>query len=153
MKSSSVERIKVYDPITKRWILESSRTFHQRKASGVDYSHQPRKRVPVFTPPTGGRVTKTFQNYPVDTQNVSWTVKKPARVGERRKLLQTCGDSCMLLPEKLKFPVCNKNPPPCTYNKRGINAAYVRARQWKYNDVADSVQRLRKKLNLDKKKK
>lgn len=53
-----------------------------------------------------------------------------------------------MMPDDLKFPVCNKGAPPCTYNKKGITAAYVRARQYGYDDVAAKVEGLRKKLGL-----
>jgi hypothetical protein len=53
-----------------------------------------------------------------------------------------------MMPQELKFPVCNKKAPPCTYNQRGITAAYVRARQFKYQDVANNVEALRQKLGL-----
>lgn len=45
----------------------------------------------------------------------------------RTVMLRKCGRKCFLGPKK-SFPVCAKGT--CRVNKKGLYAAYVRARQW-----------------------
>jgi hypothetical protein len=65
--------------------------------------------------------------------------KSPKR-SERVKLHAQC-PKCFLLirGNEYKFPVCNSN---CTYDCNGIHAAFVRARQFKYDEVAVKARRL-----------
>ena len=46
---------------------------------------------------------------------------------ERTIMLRDCGKKCFLGPKK-SFPVCAKGT--CRVNKKGLHAAYIRARQW-----------------------
>lgn len=46
---------------------------------------------------------------------------------QRTVMLHNCGKRCFLGPKK-SFPVCRKNT--CKISKKGLYAAYVRARQW-----------------------
>jgi len=52
---------------------------------------------------------------------------------------------CFLLPsgDRPKFPICDKDG---HINCGAIHAAYTRARQWRYDDVANKALRLKKKL-------
>lgn len=141
-----MERTKVKNPETGKWIYQDGATAAALRKQGVRLTG-PTKKAKAFVPPKTGSFTPKSK-FPVDTSDVSWTLKAPTRTSERRKLLQTCGKSCFMMPGDLKFPVCNKEAPPCTYNKKGITAAYVRARQWGYQDVANKVETLRKNLGL-----
>lgn len=145
-----MERTKIKNPQTGRWIFKDGPTADALRKEGVRLRGGPTKKGKTFVPPPPGSydVTSSFHHYPVDTSAVSWTEKQPSRTSERRRLLETCGKSCFMMPQELKFPVCNKKAPPCTYNQRGITAAYVRARQFKYQDVANNVEALRQKLGL-----
>lgn len=58
-------------------------------------------------------------------------------------MINKCGKGCFLRPNNLGFPVCNPN---CTLNEYGLEAAYKRARQYGYEDIARKAQRLRKKF-------
>jgi uncharacterized protein YecT (DUF1311 family) len=42
-------------------------------------------------------------------------------------MLKKCGKKCFLGPDK-SFPICAKGT--CKVNDKGLNAAYVRAKQW-----------------------
>ena len=46
---------------------------------------------------------------------------------ERTTMLKKCGKKCFLGPDK-SFPICAKGT--CKVNDKGLNAAYVRAKQW-----------------------
>jgi hypothetical protein len=70
---------------------------------------------------------------------------------QQTKMLQTCGKKCFLGPNK-SFPICTKNT--CKINKKGLYAAYIRAREYmtikgtkKYTRISNKA-----KLLINKKK-
>lgn len=65
---------------------------------------------------------------------------------ERGLMLVRCGKKCFLGPKK-SFPICTKKT--CDVNLRGVQAAYIRARQWKHHSIAKKAKKL---LNFIKKK-
>ena len=70
-----------------------------------------------------------------------WSKISPKRGNQRQELYAKCGDSCFLLPNELKFPICsNKND--CRINCSGLNAANTRAGQYKYSDVQKKAKKL-----------
>jgi len=78
----------------------------------------------------------------------SWKSQSPRKGVERQKMKQKCGDKCFLLPEQLKFPICNDD---CTYNCSGIVAAKVRAAQFKYEEVYRMADQLLNELKCTRK--
>lgn len=58
----------------------------------------------------------------------------------REVQLAQCGKECFLVPDEKKFPVCA--PSSCTFSCAGLHAAYVRAREWKYEEVAAKAARM-----------
>jgi len=87
----------------------------------------------------------------VDHSDVKWGLKKPQKVGERAFIKEECGESCFLMPEFNKFPICNKTL-PCTYNCRGLKGASARAGEWKYKDVLQRSKKLTEEFGCYKKK-
>ena len=75
-----------------------------------------------------------------------WAAMSPQRGRERNELLSTCGERCFLLPKEKKFPVCSalRVGEGCKFNCKGILSAKIRARQYKYNDVATLAEELEK---------
>ena len=69
-----------------------------------------------------------------------WREASPKRGKEREALKKKCGDTCFLLPEKNKFPICRPNS--CEPDCRGILSAKIRARQYKYDRVATIAERM-----------
>ena len=71
--------------------------------------------------------------------------KAPKRVSSRREMLDRCGPKCFLIPnyKNPQFPICTSN---CKVSKKGVMAAYKRARQWGYNDVASKAARKLKQM-------
>jgi hypothetical protein len=135
---------KIKNPITGRWIKVGGAKYEELVKNGTirgGGKNQSKKMVKKFTPPKDYSVPQKFTKYPVDKSDVKWGEKKPSRVGERRKLMKECGESCFLIPSKLAFPICNKTK-PCTYNCRGIKAASSRAGQWKYQKVLEASKKL-----------
>lgn len=79
-----------------------------------------------------------------------WAKQSPGN-HQRTVMLQKCGKKCFLGPNK-SFPICAKNT--CKVNKKGVAAAYVRAREEmtikgtrKYTQVANRANKMLKKLN------
>jgi len=66
----------------------------------------------------------------------------------RQKLLEKCGAKAFLVPDQLKFPVMDQN---CEYNCALIFAAYLRAREWGYEDIAEKAAELFEKNNCAEK--
>ena len=56
-----------------------------------------------------------------------WKNQKPSNKGEKMTMKRKCGKKCFLGPVT-SFPICNKGT--CTINKKGLWAAYVRAREF-----------------------
>ena len=127
---------KVRNPETGRLIgvgsavynkLVQEKKLNPKKITVEKYSEK-------FVPPQNLRIPPQIKNYPVDRSNVKWGLKKPTSVGERKFVKQNCGESCFLIPQSNKFPICNKDL-PCTYNCRGLKGASSRAGEWKYEKV------------------
>lgn len=71
-----------------------------------------------------------------------WSRQQPG-MHQRTIMMKKCGKKCFLGPKKT-FPICTKNT--CNINKKGIQAAYIRARQYtqikhsaKYRKIANKA--------------
>ena len=73
-----------------------------------------------------------------------WKIEKPS-YKERGEMLTRCGRRCFLGKHK-SFPICSKNT--CSINRKGVYAAYIRARQTKKNGIAKRAKRLLSKSTL-----
>lgn len=78
-----------------------------------------------------------------------WKNESPNQ-SQRTRMLKKCGKKCFLGPNK-SFPICKKNT--CKRSRKGVYAAYIRARQYsskgrKYQIIANKAKKLlsRKKL-------
>jgi hypothetical protein len=78
----------------------------------------------------------------------SWKTTSPKNSIERKRMIDKCGQKCFLLPNQLKFPICNDD---CSYSCSGLVAAKVRAGQYKYDDVYRKADELLKLLKCTKK--
>lgn len=68
-----------------------------------------------------------------------WGGVSPQRGKERIELQKNCGDRCFLMPKTRSFPVCpkqTKTDKNCSIDCRGVLSAKIRAKQWKYDEVA-----------------
>ena len=70
-----------------------------------------------------------------------WSKEKPG-FKQRTVMFKKCGKKCFLGSKK-SFPICKKNT--CKISKKGVYAAYVRARQYHRNSVSVKAKRLIKK--------
>ena len=75
----------------------------------------------------------------------SWRKNNPT-AHQRTLQLKKCGKKCFLGTRK-SFPICKKNT--CTVSKKGVYAAYVRAREYssktgkrKYKNVATRAKKM-----------
>jgi hypothetical protein len=74
-----------------------------------------------------------------------WKKEQP-NSRQRTKMLKSCGKKCFLGTKKT-FPICKKNT--CKRSRKGIYAAYVRAREYqsktgskKYSRIANKAKKL-----------
>jgi len=77
-------------------------------------------------------------------KNVPWKGWKNEKPGYHQKTMmrKKCGSKCFLGKGK-SFPICKKNT--CKISRKGVYAAYVRARQTKHNRVAQKAKRMLQK--------
>jgi hypothetical protein len=145
------KNILVKNPLTGRWIKKNGSTFNKLIDKKIKINCKSVKKKTPFKPKSY-KVTKSFKSFPIDNTNISWSKKKPNSKGEREYIYKKCGESCFLIPQQLKFPICNKNL-PCTYNCRGLKAASSRAGEWKYDKVLKTSKDLTDKFGCYKVKK
>jgi len=76
-----------------------------------------------------------------------WCYYKPNN-RERTIMMKKCGKKCFLGSKK-SFPICSKNT--CKVNKKGVQAAYIRAKEYitikgtkKYSNIAKKALKLLK---------
>ena len=76
--------------------------------------------------------------------------KVRSRVG-RRDLLNRCGEKAFLDPANLRFPIVIPGSSDCTPECKMIHAAYNRAREYGYNEIAGKAEALYKANNCEEK--
>jgi hypothetical protein len=74
-----------------------------------------------------------------------WSKQQPG-THQRTVMMKKCGKKCFLGPKKT-FPICTKNT--CKINKKGVYAAYIRAKEYmtkkgtrKYTNIANKSYKL-----------
>ena len=72
-----------------------------------------------------------------------WSKQQPG-THERTLMLKRCGTRCFLGPNK-SFPICTRKT--CKINRKGVYAAYVRAREWKHRNISAKARRLLTRKN------
>jgi hypothetical protein len=82
--------------------------------------------------------SKTRRNVPWK----GWKNEKP-NTHQRTVMLKKCGKKCFLGTKK-SFPICKKNT--CKISKKGVYAAYVRARQYHKRNISQTAKRLLRKI-------
>ena len=71
-----------------------------------------------------------------------WKNEQPG-YHQRTVMLKKCGKKCFLGPGKT-FPICKKNT--CKVSSKGIHAAYIRARQYKHQNISRKAYKMIKQL-------
>jgi hypothetical protein len=71
-----------------------------------------------------------------------WKQLKPG-YHQKTVMLKKCGKKCFLGPNK-SFPICKKNT--CKICRQGVYSAYIRARQYKHNNISKKAKKLLKKI-------
>jgi len=82
------------------------------------------------------------QNFRKNNPWSGWSKEKPG-FKQRTVMFKKCGKKCFLGSKK-SFPICKKNT--CKISKKGVYAAYVRARQYHRNGVSAKAKRMIKKM-------
>ena len=71
-----------------------------------------------------------------------WSKENPG-FHQRTVMFKKCGKKCFLGSKK-SFPICKKNT--CKVSKKGVYAAYVRARQYHRNSVSVKAKKMIKRM-------
>ena len=66
-----------------------------------------------------------------------WRKQAPSKK-QRRTMRKSCGSTCFL-GAKGRFPICKKRT--CKVDKRGVYAAFIRAKQWGHSAIAKKALR------------
>jgi len=76
-------------------------------------------------------------------KNVPWKGWKKEKPNSHQKtvMLKKCGKKCFLSSGK-KFPICKKNT--CKVSRKGVYAAYIRAKQYHKSNVSKKAKKLLK---------
>jgi len=72
-----------------------------------------------------------------------WHKVSPNTRRQRTRMMKRCGHKCFLGPH-MSFPICNKYT--CKVNKKGVQSAYNRARQFKHTLVAYKAANMLKRM-------
>ena len=72
------------------------------------------------------------------------------KMKNRKSLLERCGEKAFLKPDELKFPIVSVFSNSCEPNCNMLYAAYTRANQWGYSDVAARAAAMYKSNNCEK---
>lgn len=90
---------------------------------------------------------KAMENETKKSRTRGWGSMAPQKGKERHELMKVCGEQCFLMPGREGFPICSSldegKKYRCKVNCKGVNAAYIRARQWNYPKVAASALELK----------
>ncbi len=147
----------VKNPKSGRLIKVGGTLYKNLVQEGVKFDSK-RFKKKKFVPVLDKKVKKKNSVNPsfgVDRSDVKWAEKKPHSKKERKLLHERCGDDAFLLPNALKFPICNKitkKDDSCTYNCRGLKGASSRAGEWKYKNVLKKSKAMTKQLGCYKTK-
>lgn len=71
-----------------------------------------------------------------------WRKQVPS-MHQRTTMQKRCGKKCFL-GAKGRFPICKKRT--CNVDKRGVYAAFIRAKQWKHSAIAKKALRSLRKI-------
>lgn len=109
-----------------------------------ELAQQPAKKAHILEMIQSGKETDNRGN----AHNMrGWSSRAPAKGSERHILKARCGESCFLRPNDEGFPICpsprmTEGNPTCEIDCGGVQAAYNRARQYHYQDIADHAQEI-----------
>ena len=149
---------KIKNPETGHSIKKGGKIYkdleEKKSISGKEKTSRRRKFKAILDKDTPKEV-KVNPSFKVDREG-DWEKKKPHTMKQRRELHEKCGDDAFLLPEHLKFPICNKvkrKNHKCSYNCEGVKGASRRAGEWGYKRVLKNSKELTEELGCYKKSK
>lgn len=128
---------KIKNPLTGRFIKINGPTYIKLIKDGIlenKYTKQPFYNLEKLN-----YIESLNKHKPIK----GWSNDSPKLLSQRRKMLQKCGDTCFLKPDTLSFPICPNNI--CKIDCRGVTSAYIRASQWKYNNIKKTAKAIKKK--------
>jgi hypothetical protein len=88
------------------------------------------------------RRTRSKKRHTKRSATRGWRKQSPG-THERTLMMRRCGKKCFLGPNKT-FPICKKRT--CKVDRRGVQAAFIRASQFHYRKIASRAKKLLKTL-------
>jgi len=109
-----------------------------------------RAEMPVFQldRPADQQLIKKNKEEPRGSRTRGWAQDAPKKGSERHLLKSKCGDKCFLIPATEAFPICprcesaDQESCSCQIDCRGLTAAKIRAKQYKYQELFPAIDRL-----------
>ena len=145
----------VKNPKTGRLIKINGSVYKNLKKSGVRVNNLKKvfrqiKEYPInpdvkISQNKIKRISKKKKN--VKSPDCGWSVTAPKKGKERQILMKKCGKDCFLSPKNLGFPICpkcSKGQCNCKVDCRGLFAAMIRGKQWKYHNISKSAYKIGK---------
>ena len=157
----------IINPLTNKQILVGGPVYNKLLEAGMDLN-----KVPSFIKPSrsfakhGDLLTGNF-NKMLATRFINlgkasghggatrgWGAAAPKKGAPRAKLFNACdakGHQCFLRPDAKNpgnsgFPICqacnDTGVCSCQIDCHGVKAAQIRAKQWKYNNIANAAEKL-----------
>ena len=163
----STQITKIINPETGKKITVGGPTYQQLldrgyKLKGLSQTpgEKAQKRYQESVPSSGlvNAINRLPSRHEVSLQRPGnrtkgWGEVAPKRGRARQELYDNCGDKCFLIPENKSFPICagcDSGNCACELDCRGLSAAKIRAHQWKYANLYETIDRLgRDKCNWD----
>lgn len=118
--------------------IRGMKQYQPNMQRSLRYVRQPALRRKLQT-----QVKKTGEGRGSRTRG--WAADAPKRGRDRHLLKEKCGNKCFLLPDTEGFPICPKcfgDVCTCQIDCRGVLAAKIRARQYKYTQVAQAAEKI-----------
>ena len=94
-------------------------------------------------------IEKGRQNEGRGIRTRGWKARAPKKGRERHRLMAECGEACFLKPDTEGFPICPRcslqGECKCEIDCGGVQAAKIRAAQWKYPGVEAKADKMLKR--------
>ncbi len=92
------------------------------------------------------RSRKGSRSYKRKFYSRGWKKLSPKKGSQRNALYRRCGSKSFLSPSNKKFPIVSKRSRSCKPNCKGLLAAYIRSRQYKYPHISRKARSIAKKM-------
>lgn len=150
----------IQNPQTGRQIKVGGPAYQKLVASGIPVHTLPivKEKPPRVSTDTGPisedqmkeiMAMELFESVsPTGSRTRGWSLQQPQKGVQRHRLFEKCGQKCFLGKNET-FPICPhcslyEGDCNCRISCKGATAAFIRANQWKYPEIAKAADRILK---------